>query len=131
MDTGQDNDKNDESGRAISRRSFLAGGVALGGVILWGTSGASAAGTGTTAPPVLDSAPVPPIIATPSPTGPTGPTGATGPTGPTGATGPPGPTGPTGAVGVLGDVSLGSDSTLFRRVTGTSFVPLFRFRSPF
>jgi hypothetical protein len=66
-----ENEETEGNKRPISRRAFLAGGAALGGVVVWGAaaSPAGAAGTLPGSPPIMNSQPVPPIFKTgPAPT---------------------------------------------------------------
>jgi hypothetical protein len=124
-----ESDGNKKNGKKrISRRSFLASGAAFGGVVLWGASGAPAGGATppmSGAPPLLNSAPVPPIITT-------GRTGATGGTGGTGGTGATGATGFTGSTGITGGtfLGIGKQGTVGASGHGPffDFIPPFRFR---
>jgi hypothetical protein len=76
--------------RRVSRRRFVAGGVALGAAIVWGVERPFAR------------AAIGQVIRTPAVGGTTGTTGPTGTTGTTGTSGPTGTTGTTGTTGKTG-----------------------------
>jgi hypothetical protein len=69
MDENETDSTSKPGRKRISRRSFLASGAAFGGVVLWGASGGAASADAPPmqgSPPILNTAPVPPIIIQPT-----------------------------------------------------------------
>lgn len=111
----------EQADRALSRRGFLAAGVALGAAVVW------------SAPfPFADAVIGQGVAEAAGPTGPTGPTGPSGPsgdtgtdvpTGATGLTGTTGATGLTGATGMTGTSAPKGTITVTHRITKSKVHP--------